>query len=92
MGYQIIKQPDDQFAIFSTFTDTIIVWDATGQEIEDWFVQNAAERARQDVRRTLGHVGAGEPRKAYCQFAMTWDEALAEDRENDGEVWREKAS
>lgn len=29
MGNQIIKQPNGLFAIFSSITDTIIVWDAS---------------------------------------------------------------
>lgn len=92
MGYQIIKQPDDtedKFAIFSSFTDTIIVWDATEVEITNWFVEEAAERTRASVRQTLEHVTAGEPRRAYFQFAMTWEQAMQEDRKHDGVAWRE---
>ncbi|WP_242890884.1 hypothetical protein [Actinomadura litoris] len=38
-------------------------------------------------RRTLEHVVAGEPGRAYLQYALTWEEALASDREYGGEVW-----
>lgn len=89
MGNQIIKQPDDHYAIFNTNSDTIIVWDATEDEVVEYFVERAAEIARQDVRRTLAQVTSGEPRRAYFQFAMTWDEALSEDREHGGEAWRD---
>ncbi|GIH91964.1 hypothetical protein ACFFMN_33850 [Planobispora siamensis] len=89
MGYQIIKQPDGHFAVFSSVTDTIIVWDATEDEVVEWFAEQAAERARQDARRALEHVAADEPRRAYFQFAMTWDEALGRDRKHGGEVWRD---
>ena len=87
MGKQIIKQPNGLFAIFSTSTDTIHMWDATAQDIEDHFVERAAKDARRDVRQILEHVTAGEPRKAYYQFVMTWDQALAMDEEHGGEVW-----
>ena len=86
MGNQIIKQPDGRFAIFSSITDTIIVWDATADEIVEYFAEQAAERAREDVRRKIEHVAAGEPRRAYFQFAMTWEEALATDREFGGDA------
>jgi hypothetical protein len=86
MGSQIIKQPDGRLAIFNTNTDTVIVWDATEDEIVEHFAEQAAERAREDVRRTLAHVTAGEPKRAYFQFAMTWEEALEEDRQHGGEA------
>jgi hypothetical protein len=86
MGNQIIRQPDGHYAVFSSITGTISVWDATEDELVEYFAERAAERAREDVRRTLGHVAAGEPRWAYHQFAMTWDEALAMDRESGGDA------
>lgn len=86
MGHQIIRQPDDRLAIFSTYTDTIIVWDATADEVMQWFVDLAVERTRRDVGRLLENVEGGTPEKVYHQFAMTWDEALEEDREHDGEA------
>ena len=92
MGNQIIRQPNGQFAIFSSITDTIHVYDATAEEIEEYFVERAAESERQRVREILGHVIAGEPRKAYYQFAMTWDEALKMDRIRGGDAWREVAT
>lgn len=88
MGNQIIRQPDGQLAIFSSNTDTIIVWDATEDEVLQWFVDRAAEDTRRQVRDILRHVIAGQPARAYYQFAMTWQEALESDREHDGEVWR----
>lgn len=87
MGNQIIKQPDGRYAIFSSITDTIIFWDATEDEVVDYFVEKAAKQARKDTRRVLDHVTVGEPRKAYFQFVMTWDEALRKDQEHGGEAW-----
>ncbi|MGR6922588.1 hypothetical protein ACU635_50755 [[Actinomadura] parvosata] len=89
MGNQIIRQPDGKYAIFSSYTDTIIFWDATEDEIVEHFAERAAEAARRDVRRAIGHVAASEPRKAYFQFAMTWEKALAQDRKHRGDAWKE---
>ncbi|MCW2768174.1 MAG: hypothetical protein JWO11_4133 [Nocardioides sp.] len=87
MGNQIIKQPDGHFAIFSSETDTVIVWDATADEVVEWFAEWAAEMARQTAGRHIDNVAAGEPRKSYAQFAMSWREALVEDRKHGGEAW-----
>lgn len=91
MGYQIIRQPGEEetFAILCSYTDTIIVWDASEAEIVEWFVDLAAERARVDAQRTIDHVKAGEPRRAYFQFTKTWERALEIDREHGGEAWQE---
>lgn len=87
MGSQIIKQPDGRFAIFSTFTDTIHVYNATADEIVEHFAEQAAERERLVARKLVEHVAAGNAREAYYQFTMTWEEALADDREHGGDVW-----
>jgi hypothetical protein len=88
MGQQIIKQPDGRFAVFSTNTDTIMVWDGTAQEIVEWFAERAAFDARQTARLLLSLVDAGDTRSAYHQFAMSWDEALEMDRDHGGDAHR----
>ena len=63
MGYQVIKQPDGMLAIFSSFTDTWAVCDATAEEVVEWFVEDAVERARWNAQRVVGHVVNDEPRR-----------------------------
>jgi hypothetical protein len=46
-------------------------------------------RAREETTRILDHVDAGNPREAYCQFAVSWREALKDDRRHGGYAWRE---
>ncbi len=87
MGSQIIQQPNGQFAVFSSITDTIHIRDATAQEIVDYFVEKTVEDVKRQLAEILVNVAAGEPRKSYHQFAMTWEEALARDYEHGGEVW-----
>jgi hypothetical protein len=77
MGHQIIKQPDGLLAVFSSVTDSWILYDATPEELGDYYAERAAQRAREDLARTLEHVLADEPRRAYHQFAMTFEEADA---------------
>ena len=87
MGHQIIRQPDGKLAVFSSVVDSWIIMDATPEDLGDYYAEKAAEDARRDVARILGHVLAGEPRKVYCQFARTFDEANQSSREHGGEWW-----
>lgn len=88
MGWQVIKQPDGLLAVRSSETDTLIAWDATRDEVLELFADRAAARLRRDLEligETVDHVLADEPRKAYYQFAVTWERAVADDREHGGE-------
>lgn len=92
MGNQIIKQPDGKFAVLNSNTDTIVLWDATKDEVVDWFFQMELadlERRKQRVAEMVDQIAAGNAREVYHQFAMTWSEALASDREHEGEAWKE---
>jgi hypothetical protein len=86
MGQQIIKQPNGRYAVFSSNTDTVILWDATEEEIVDHFAEQGEADARTHAWVLIEHVRAGRPKDAYFQFAMTWDEALDMDHEHGGSV------
>jgi hypothetical protein len=83
MGHQIIRQPDGLLCVYSTIVGQIIVYDATPQELVDYYAQEAAERARRDTRKMIDAVLTGE--QPYYQFTMTYDEAVADHLEHDGE-------
>lgn len=87
MGFQVIRQPGaGLFGVFSTETDTFVMWEATREDVVEFFVEVATTRARRDAARILDHIEAGRPRDAYSQFAMTWEQAVAMDREHGGEM------
>lgn len=87
MGYQVIRQPGtDMFGVFCSYTETFVMWEATRSDVVDFFVEIETKRAREDAERIVGLVEAGNEREAYFQFAMTWDEAVALDREHGGEL------
>lgn len=77
MGFQIIEQPDGLLCVFSTGTNSIIIHDATRQQVIDYFVQRAADNERHAILRILDKVQAGQPNKVYHQFTMSYGEALA---------------
>src|ERR1017187_6678674 len=87
MGHQIIRQPDGLLAVFSSGVDAWIRKDETPEGISDYYAERAARDARRSAEETISHVLAGEPDKAYCQFAMTFDEANQDSREHGGEWW-----
>jgi hypothetical protein len=89
MGYQVIKQPDGLFALYSSNTDQITMWDATRDDVIEFFVEAATERARVEAERIVGLIEADKPRDAYFQFAKTWEDALASDRQRGGEAHRD---
>ncbi|HEY5986679.1 MAG TPA: hypothetical protein VIV12_09915 [Streptosporangiaceae bacterium] len=86
MGQQIIRQPDGYYAVFSSITDTIIMWDASAEEVVEWFTEQATEDTRRKVNQLIEKVAAGE--RAYYQFTMTWNEALAKDERHGGDAWK----
>lgn len=86
MGYQVIRQPSGQLAIFSSHTDTVVMWDATSEDVTGFFVDLAVGRAQREIEHVLDRVLADDARAVYYQFAKTWDEALESDREHGGEV------
>lgn len=79
MGHQIIQQPDGLLCVFSTVTDSIIIRDATAAELIADYAEMAAVEARERIRRIIDLVEAGDARKAYYQFTMTYDEAVEMD-------------
>jgi hypothetical protein len=91
MGYQVVKQPDGKLAIFSSYSDTIVGWNADPDEIIQWFVDAAAEREREAITKLVEAVVNDESKRVYYQFAHTWDEVLEMDREQGGEYTKENA-
>lgn len=75
MGQQIIVQPDGKLAIFSTITDTLIVTDATEEEIVEWRAEQAADMARMLTRNDIAHALSNDPDSPY-RTKLTWEQAV----------------
>lgn len=82
MGWQVIRQPDGLLAIFSSVTDTWIVYDATEQDVVNEFVNAARRDARRQIRSLLAKMNAGQ--RPWHQFTMTFDEANRKSRAHHG--------
>lgn len=72
MGHQIVKQPDGRLAIFSDGVNDWLVWDATPDEIVEYYAKRAADSARDSARRTVEAVMEDRAREVYCQFVETF--------------------
>jgi hypothetical protein len=75
MGHQIIKEPSGKFCIFSTATDSIIIYDATAEELIEHYTKEACECEAKRVAAKIKAVDNGDER-AYGQFTMTYEEAV----------------
>lgn len=89
MGRQVIKQPDGLLAVFSSNSGRLILWNATQEEVIADFVEDAAAQAETKIRRVVEAIDRGEQERVYYQFAMTWEEALRDDREHCGVASRD---
>lgn len=82
MGYQIIPQPvaegdEPLYAIWSTYSDQIIFWDATEKEVHGFFLEQTVEDFERNHAALMRAVKENNGR-AYAQFTKTWYQALAE--------------
>jgi hypothetical protein len=88
MGHQIIEQPDGKLCVFSDVVDAIIIKDATGQELLDYYAAEAAIKERQRVEKIIRNVRNSKPQNSYHQFTMTYEEAVEIDRKRErGELY-----
>lgn len=74
MGRAVMRQPDGRLAVWSTFVDDFVLYDATPEEYEDWVVEQAVEEAKVQARRDLEAV---EQRGTSSVAGRTFDKALA---------------
>jgi len=87
VGHQIIRQPDGKLAVFSSFSDTWILLDASPEDLLEYYADKAAEEARERTQEILDKVLTGNPVAAYYQFAMSFREANQLSAEHDGCAW-----
>jgi hypothetical protein len=84
MGHQVIKQPDGLYAVFSSVVDSWILYDCTRQDVIDYYVKQAAKDAKRNTARILDAIEE-DPREAYYQFTMSFEEANRMSVEHGGE-------
>lgn len=80
MGTQIIPQPDGLYSLFASEIDDFVMLNGTERDVFEYFIREAAARAKKSVSIVLRKQKRGEP--AYFNWTKTFEEALAiaEDR------------
>lgn len=82
MGDRILVQPDGLLAVWSTTTDEITMRDCTEQELTDYWVGEAASRARVDARHAIDMARRGiVPRPTW---PPNWATAVASHEKRHG--------
>ena len=91
MGWQVLKQPNGLYCIFSTVVDNVIYYDGTKEQVINVFVQ--AERDR--VARSLNEIFEAldeDGGKPYFQFTMSIDKMIETIRTHHGDLEAEKVT
>lgn len=83
MGQQIVKQPNGQYAVWSSVVDDFVMVDASPQDIIADQTKDAHERIYQQVQQVVRDLDAGG--KPYHQFTRSFDECVATIREQHGD-------
>ena len=60
MGLKYIKQKNDKFSVFDTCSDTLIIVDATQEELVDALTRRARARIEYDLKRDLEWLANGK--------------------------------
>lgn len=68
--------------MWSSIVDDFLLFDATPDEIVEFWTERDREQNKEKVKQVCGALGRGK--KPYFQFTMTWDEAVKESRERHG--------
>ena len=74
MAHQIVKQPNGLYAIWSTVVDSIVLIDATPDEIIGDWTASERERIMVSVHKTVSALKNGE--KPYYQFTKSFEDCI----------------
>lgn len=85
MGYQIIIQPNDKLALWSSIVDDFVVMDFTKQELVDYLCDQKREEIQTYVSQVLDRLEQGE--EPYLNRTMTYDEAVIRIKEVHGQEY-----
>ena len=74
MGRAVLRQPDGRVAVWSTFVDDFVLYDATFQEYEDWLVEQAVREAKEQAAKDIAEV---EQRGSTSRMGRTFESAMS---------------
>lgn len=56
---RIFEQGDGRYAVWSTVVETLLLENATEEEVREWYIEKRIEQAERDIEQRLQR--AGEP-------------------------------
>jgi len=74
MSWQIIRQPNNEYCIFSTIVDHFIAVNLSRDELVDFYIKERGKYSDKRVYNVLEELENGM--KPYHQFTMTFDESI----------------
>lgn len=74
MGWQIIKQPNNNYCVYSSVLDHLVFADVNEDELKEFYKEEAGRRGVNKVDDVLRDLDEGK--KPYFQFTMTFDEMV----------------
>jgi hypothetical protein len=80
MGWQIVKQPNDLWAIWTTIADGFILEDATEEELVEYWAEADAERGRRIAREWIEDCKKG---RGYHGGVVQYDYETCKNWHND---------
>jgi len=78
MAWQVIKQPNGRFLIFSSIVDMILFRDCSRAQIEALYIEDSRQKQQYAITRLMDTIERGE--NPYFQFALSYEEAIKADK------------
>ena len=78
MARILIKQPDGDFAMYSTISDSFVIWNASEKELKEWYVEDAARKAEEEIERRIDDCVAGR----HFGFRRSWKAMVKDHNQN----------
>lgn len=81
---QVIEQPNGLLAIYDRDIETWVIWDATEDELVEFYTSEASRKAEQVIRDHIKGVTKGDPRSVYGKETLSFESANERHLANDG--------
>lgn len=72
--WQIIRQPNSKYAIWSSIVDNLIYFNCSSDEVVDIICERDKDKAKKSTEAIIEKLKSGE--KPYHQSTMNWDKVI----------------
>jgi len=75
MSHRILQRPDGDYAVWSTVVDDFIHEDMSAEELEAWYVEKEAQKAREHIQERIESWEGGSSPYPSNVGPRTYEEA-----------------